>query len=88
MRPLHTEALTMIRKLLMFLGLRQAAKTSFMRRNGAYIAPMGGIIPALAWLAYQNRAKLMSMYRTRVAPKLSRGEGAMRTSQPYASAAI
>ena len=69
----------MIGKLLMFLGLRKAAKQSFMRRNGAYFAPVGGVLPALAWLGYQNREKLMDIYKTRVAPKLSRGSISSRS---------
>jgi len=79
----------MIRKLLIFLGLRKAAKTSFMRRNAAYLAPVGGVFPALVWLAYQNREKLMGMYKTYVAPKISEMRGTKtRTAQPYTSAAI
>jgi len=77
----------MVGKLLMFLGLRKAAKTSFMRRNGAYLAPVGGVVPALAWLAYQNREKLMGMYKTYVAPKISRAQGSMRTAKPYGASA-
>ena len=61
----------MLKNLLMFLGMRKVAKTSFMRRNGAMIAPVGGVVPALAWLAWHNRAKLQSMYTQYVAPKIS-----------------
>jgi hypothetical protein len=78
----------MFAKLLMFLGIRKAAKTSFMRRNGAYIAPVGGVVPALAWLAFQNRDKIMDLYKTRVAPKLTRGTTTSARSQSFHSAAI
>lgn len=88
MRPVHTEAPTMFAKLLMFLGMRKAAKTSFMRRNGAMLAPVGGVVPALAWLAYQNREKLMGMYKSHVAPKLSRGISSTRSQGYGASASI
>ena len=77
----------MFRKLLLFLGLRKAAKQSFLRRNSAYVAPIGGVIPALAWLAYQNRAKLRSMYREYVEPKFTRGRS-VRSSPSFQSAAI
>lgn len=59
----------MIKNLLVFFGLRKAQQ-SFMRRNGAMLAPIGGVVPALGWLAWQNRAKLKSMYAQHVAPKL------------------
>lgn len=61
----------MWKNLLMFLGMRKVAKTSFMRRRGAMIAPVGGVVPALAWLAWQNREKLGSMYKQYVAPRIS-----------------
>lgn len=71
----------MLKNLLMFLGMRKVAKTSFMRRNGAMMAPVGGVVPAIAWLAWQNRAKLQSMYTQYVAPKLSSlGKPAINTA--------
>jgi hypothetical protein len=82
----------MLKNLLMFLGMRKAAKTGFMRRNGAMLAPVGGVVPAIAWLAWQNRAKLQSMYTQYVAPKLSKGSVSTaripRPSSPSYSAAI
>ncbi len=59
----------MFKNLLMFLGMRKAQQ-SWMRRNGTMLAPIGGMVPALGWLAWQNRAKLKSMYAEHVAPKL------------------
>lgn len=63
----------MLKNLLLFLGLRKAQKSSFMRRNGAFLAPIGGVVPAMAWLAWQNRDKIQSAYEQYVAPKLSKG---------------
>ena len=62
----------MLKNLLLFLGLRKAQKSSFMRRNGAVLAPVGGVVPAVAWLAWQNRDKIKSMYKQYVEPKLSK----------------
>jgi hypothetical protein len=83
----------MLKNLLMFLGLRKAAKTSFMRRNGAMLAPVGGVVPAIAWLAWQNREKLQSMYKQYVAPKINNlrpidTSAIPRPSRPSYSAAI
>lgn len=61
----------MIKNLLVFFGLRKAQQ-SFLRRNGAMLAPIGGVVPALGWLAWQNRAKLKAMYSQHVAPKLDK----------------
>lgn len=78
----------MIKQLLMFLGIRKAQKHGFLRRNGAYLAPVGGVLPALGWLAYHNRARLMSMYKSTIAPKLSRGRMMGTGAQTSQSAAI
>lgn len=81
----------MFKNLLMFMGLRKAQK-SWMRRNGTMLAPVGGVVPALAWLAWQNRARLKSMYTQYLAPKLGRGSVSTaripRPSSPSYSAAI
>jgi hypothetical protein len=76
----------MIGKILMFLGLRKAAKQSFLSRRGPYLAPVGGIVPALAWLGWQNRAKLKSMYHSYLEPRLPhRTPTKRKMSQPYAA---
>lgn len=61
----------MFKKLLLMLGLRKA-QPSFFRRNGAFLAPVGGVVPTIAWLAWRNRAQLKSAYGRYVTPRLHR----------------
>lgn len=77
----------MIKQLLMFLGIRKAQKHGFIRRNGMYLAPVGGVLPALGWLAYQNRDRLKRMYMNQIMPKLSRGRS-IRGAQMSQSATV
>ncbi|MBI2393524.1 MAG: hypothetical protein HYV09_28350 [Deltaproteobacteria bacterium] len=75
----------MFKRFLSMLGLRRA-QPSFFRRRGALLAPIGGLIPAIAWLAWHNRAELKSAYGRYFTPRLHRGRGA--TEGGFQAAAI
>ncbi len=77
----------MMQNLLVKLRIRKAPRYAFLRDNAAYLAPIAGVLPALGWLAYHNRERIKSAYRSRIAPKFSRG-GSMRTMPSVQSAAM
>lgn len=64
----------MWKSILAFFGIREA------RRRGLNpaIAPVGGLLPMIAWFAWRNRRQIADAYRTHVAPRL--GSGMARAS--------